>query len=99
MASGNPNARAVHFFLDGNDPAILPLVGDGLLPADIDGNKKPKNKAAIPIVGTQDDNASYGATFDAVNIWDLTVKWRSTPIASLTLAAQLLVAPFDSLSP
>jgi hypothetical protein len=99
MASGNPNARAVHFFLDGNDPAILPLVGDGLLPADIDGNKKPKNKAAIPIVGTQDDNASYGATFDAVNIWDLTVKWRSTPIASLTLAAQLLVAPFDSIFP
>jgi hypothetical protein len=99
MVNGNPNARAVHFFLDGNDPAILPLVGDGLLPADIDGNKKPKNKAAIPIVGTQDDNASYGATFDAVNIWDLTVKWRSTPIASLTLAAQLPVAPFDSIFP
>jgi hypothetical protein len=99
MIAGNPNARAVHFFLDGNDPAILPLVGDGLLPADIDGNKKPKNDAAIPIVGTQDDGAGYGATFDALNIFDLMVKWRSTPIASLALATQLPVASFDSIFP
>jgi hypothetical protein len=99
MVNGNPNARSVRFFIDGNDPDLLPLVGDGLLPADIDGNKKPKNDAAIPIVGTQDDNASYGATFDALNIWDLTVKWRSTPIATLTLNTQLPTAPFNSIFP
>jgi hypothetical protein len=99
MIAGNPNARMVRFFIDGNVPANLPLVGDGLLPADIDGTKQPKEDAAIPIVGTQDDNASYGATFDALNIWDLTVKWRSTPIASLTLATQLPVASFDSIFP
>ncbi len=40
---GDPAARAVSFFLDGNDPTILPLVGDGLLPPDIDGKQKPKN--------------------------------------------------------
>ncbi len=99
MIQGNPNARVVSFFLDGNDPAILPLVGDGLLPADIDGKKKPKNDAAIPLVGTQDDGAGYGATFDALNIFDLNVKWRSTPQASLVLAAQLPVAGFDSIFP
>ena len=92
-------ARAVNFFLDGNDPAILPLVGDGLLPADVDGKQKPKLDAAIPIVGTQDDNASYGATSDALNIFDLSVKWRSTPVASLTLNTQLPTAPFDSIFP
>lgn len=37
MVNGDPKARAVSFFLDGNDPVILPLVGDGLLPVDIDG--------------------------------------------------------------
>ncbi|MCI0612277.1 hypothetical protein L0244_04735 [bacterium] len=99
MVDGNPNARVVSFFLDGNDPDILPLVGDGLLPADIDGKQKPKNDAKIPIVGTQDDGAAYGATFDAINIFDLDVKWRSTPIASLVLAAQLPVASFDSIFP
>ena len=51
---------------------------------------------AIPIVGTQDDDWVYGATLDALNIWDLRVKWRSTPTASLDFAAQLPVAAFDS---
>jgi hypothetical protein len=89
----------VSFFLDGNDPEILPLVGDGLLPADIDGRQKPRADAAIPIVGTQDDDATYGATFDALNIWDLRVKWRSTPKASLELNTQLPTAAFDSVFP
>lgn len=99
MVDGDPNARAVSFFIDGNDPDLLPLVGDGLLPADVDGKQKSKNDAPIPLVGTQDDGAGYGATFDALNVWDLDVKWRSTPIASLVLAAQLPVASFDSIFP
>ena len=98
MVNGEP-ARAVSFFIDGNDPDLLPLVGDGLLPADVDGKQKPKTDAAIPIVGTQDDNADYGATFDALNIWDLDVKWKATPNASLTLNTQLPTAPFDSIFP
>ena len=99
MVNGNPNARNVRFFIDGNNPDLLPLVGDGLLPADVDGKQKPKTDTAIPIVGTQDDNASYGATFDALNIWDLTIKWRSTPIATLTLNTQLPTASFNSIFP
>lgn len=99
MINGQAKARAVRFFLDGNDPNILPLVGDGLLPAYVDGKQKPDPLAPIPIVGTQDDNASYGATFDALNVWELDVKWRSTPTASLKLAAQLPVAAFDSMFP
>jgi hypothetical protein len=99
MVNGDPNARVVSFFIDGNDPALLPLVGDGLLPADIDGAQRPKGNAPIPIVGTQDDGAGYGATFDALNIWELVVRWGSTPQASLDLAMQLPVASFDSIFP
>jgi hypothetical protein len=98
MINGQP-ARAVGFYLDGNNPAILPLVGDGLLPAYVDGKQKPLNAASIPLVGTQDDGGGYGATFDAVNIFELSVKWRSTPVASLALATQLPVASFDSVFP
>jgi hypothetical protein len=95
MLNGEP-ARAVSFFIDGNNATLLPLVGDGLLPADIDGKTKPANGAAIPLVGTQDDDFVYGATFDALNIWNFSVKWRSTPISSLNLATQLPTAAFDS---
>ena len=99
MINGLPGARAVSFFLDGNDPDILPLVGDGLLPAYIDGKQKPDPLVPIPIVGTQDAGAAYGAAFDALNIWELDVKWRSTPTASLALKTQLPVAEFDSIFP
>lgn len=99
MVDGHPDARSVRFFIDGNVPGQLPLVGDGLLPADVDGKQKPKTDTAIPIVGTQDDDSDYGATFDAINIFDLFVKWRSTPIASLVLNTQLPTASFDSIFP
>jgi hypothetical protein len=99
MIAGNPNARAVQFFLDGNDPAILPLVGDGLLPADIDGTRRPQDHVPAPIIGTQDDGGGYGATSDALNVWELFIKWKNTPEASLTLKSQLPVASFDSIFP
>jgi hypothetical protein len=98
MISGDPNARAVHFFLDS---AVVPLslIGDGLLPADIDGTGQPTEDAPAPIVGTQDDNASYGATFDALNIWELSVQWNANPEASIVFKTQLPVASFDSIFP
>ncbi len=98
MIAGNPNARMVHFFLD-SDIVPINLLGDGLLPADLDGTRQPAEDAPIPIVGTQDDGGPYGATFDALNIWELTIHWQANPQASLSLAAQLPVAGFDSIFP
>jgi hypothetical protein len=77
----------------------LNLIGDGLLPPDIDGNRRPQDHVPAPIVGTQDDGGGYGGSFDALNIWDLSVKWNNTPEASLSLVAQLPVAAFDSIFP
>jgi hypothetical protein len=99
MVNGDPNARAVQFFLDSNVVPIN-LIGDGLLPPDIDGNRRPTpTDSPAPIVGTQDDGGPYGATFDALNIWELTVHWQANPVASISLATQLPVASFDSIFP
>jgi hypothetical protein len=98
MIAGNPDARAVQFFLDSN-VVPLELMGDGLLPPDIDGTRRPLDNVPVPIVGTQDDGAGYGATFDALNIWELNVQWQANPVASVTLATQLAVTPFDSIFP
>src|SRR4029450_5276456 len=103
MVNGEPDARAVQFFLEANvtptGTVPLELVGDGLLPPDMDGNRRPIDGAPAPIVGTQDDAAGYGATFDALNIWELSIKWSAHPTASITLPAQLPTAPFDSIYP
>lgn len=98
MIEGDPTARVASVLLkDGEVP--LNLIGDGLLPPDVDGKTKPKNDAIAPIVGTQDDDAGYGATVDALNIWEYDVKWNSSPSATLTFAAQKPVAAFDSVFP
>jgi hypothetical protein len=98
MIEGDPNARAVSFLLkDGEVP--LNLIGDGLLPPDVDGKTKPKSDAPAPIIGTQDNDFPYGATSDALNIWEFDVKWHSTPTASIVFKAQLPVAAFDSVYP
>jgi hypothetical protein len=99
MIAGDPNARAVHFFIDGNAPGQLPLVGDGLLPADIDGTRRPADTSPAPLVGTMEDGGGYGAPFDGLNIWELSVEWNTTPVATLALAAQPPVAAFDSIFP
>ena len=98
MIVGDPNARSVKFFLD---YTVIPLnlIGDGLLPADMDGHHLPASNSPVPIVGTQDDGAGYGATSDALNVWELTIKWRKNPQASIILATQLPVEPFDSVFP
>ena len=98
MIRGNPKARAVKFFLDS---AVVPinLIGDGLLPADIDGKARPMDGAPAPIIGTQDNGGPYGATFDALNIYELDVRWQANPVASLNLVVQLPVAEFDSIFP
>jgi hypothetical protein len=98
MLAGNPKARAVQFFLDSN-VVPLNLIGDGLLPADIDGTRRPQDHWPAPIVGTQDNNYPYGATFDALNVWELFIKWSAKPEASLTMKTQLPVAEFDSAFP
>jgi hypothetical protein len=98
MIAGDPNARVASFLLKDSEVPIN-LIGDGLLPPDVDGITKPKNEVPAPIVGTQDDQGPYGATFDALNIWEFDVKWLSTPTASIKLKTQLPVAGFDSAFP
>jgi hypothetical protein len=99
MINGETKARAIQFFLDAAEVPIH-LIGDGLLPADVDGHRRPQAHVPAPIVGTMDDDHPfYGAPFDGLNVFELSVHWRSTPLASLVLAAQLPVAEFDSIFP
>lgn len=98
MISGQPDARAVQFFLDYQEVPLY-LIGDGLLPADIDGNRRPQARVPAPIVGTMDDDYGYGAPFDAMNIFELSVQWNSKAEASLEFVGSFPVAAFDSVFP
>jgi hypothetical protein len=97
MLAGDPSARMVKFLLAPGTTPYLP--GDGLLPADIDGSRRPPARSPEVFVGSMDDGAFYGAPFDALNVFNFSVQWKATPTASFSLAAQLPVAQFDSIFP
>ena len=97
MLKGNPTARAVSVLVPpGDQPWIT---GDGWLPADWDGTRRPPAGSPNYIVGTQDDEGPYGAPFDAINLFQFDVSWGPTPTASFAQTAQLPVAEFDSIYP
>ena len=97
MLRGNPAARAVSVLVP---PGAQPwITGDGWLPADWDGNRRPPAGSPHYIVGTQDDEGPYGAPFDAINLFRFNVSWAPTPTATFTGPEQLPVAEFDSIYP
>jgi len=97
MINGEPDARMIKFLLAPDATRYLP--GDGLLPPDIDGTRRPQDHSPGLFVGSMDDGAGRGAPFDGLNVFEYAVQWSAHPTASFTLAAQLPVAPFDSIFP
>jgi hypothetical protein len=91
MLRGNPAARAVSVLVGPATGAPAYLPGDGWLPSDWDGNRRPPAGSPNYIVGTQDDEGPYGAPFD--------VSWGPTPTATFTGPETLPVAEFDSIYP
>lgn len=97
MLEGDPNARVVSFLVP---PGTTPyLLGDGLLPSDLDGSHLPPAGSPNYFVGTMNERAGRGAPFDGINIFQFSVQWNDTPNASFDLATQLEVEHFDSLFP
>jgi len=92
--AGNPNPTVVGFLAP---PTPLYVVGDGLLPSDLDGQTLPPNGSPNFFVGSQDDNASYGAPSDALNIY----KFHYDPVtpgnSTFTLTNTLPTQPFNSI--
>jgi hypothetical protein len=72
-------------------------IGWGLLPADVDGKNQPDVDAAIALVGSQDDDADFGAILDGVNIWELHVDFENPDDATFEHVTTLAVEPFNSI--
>jgi len=92
--AGNPNPTIVGFLAPPN-PAYV--VGDGLLPSDLDGMTPPPVGSPNFFVGSQDDNGPYGAPSDGLTFWkfhyDPNTPGNSTFMMTTTLPTQ----PFNSI--
>ena len=92
--AGNPNPTIVGFLAP---PNPLYVVGDGLLPSDLDGQATPPPGSPNFFVGSQDDNASYGAPSDALNLWKFHYDPNQPQNSTFTLTNTLPTQPFNSI--
>jgi hypothetical protein len=96
MLNGDPNPKVVKFVV-GPQPAYLS--GDGLLPADLDGNRQPPPGSPEYIVGSMDDGARRGAPFDGLNIFTMKVNWAKPATSTFGLQKSIPIAPYDTIFP
>ncbi|MGH9311031.1 MAG: hypothetical protein ACRD1U_16765 [Vicinamibacterales bacterium] len=72
-------------------------MGDGLLPADLDGTRLPPAGSPAYLVGSQDNGGPYGAPSDALNLWKFNPNFATPASSTLALTNTIPVAAFDSI--
>ena len=91
---GNPNPTIVSFLAP---PSPAYVVGDGLLPSDLDGVTPPPVGSPNYFVGSEDNNGPLGAPQDALTLW----KFHYDPVtpgnSSFMLTNTLPTQPFNSI--
>jgi len=92
--AGNPNPTIVSFLVP---PTPAYLVGDGLLPSDLDGQATPPPGSPNYFVGSQDTNGPYGAPSDALNLFKFHYDPTTPANSTFTLANTLATTPFNSI--
>ena len=82
-------------FLAAPSPAFN--VGDGLLPADLDGFTLPPAATPNFFFGSMDNGGPYGATQDALTLWKFTADFVTPANSTFVLANTIPIAPFDTI--
>ena len=95
LVAGNPNTQFVRFDL--NQPAYH--VGDGILPADLDGSRLPPAGSPEYFVGSMDDDARDHAPFDGLNVFQANVDWSKPAAATFAFLKSVPIAAYDTIFP
>ncbi|HOC43163.1 MAG TPA: hypothetical protein PKJ99_09125 [Thermoanaerobaculales bacterium] len=96
VIAGNPTPTIISFFIPRSPQYI---VGDGLLPADLDGTTLPPAGSPQYFVGSMDNGASYGAPQDALTLWKFDADFTTPANSSFTLTHTLPIAAYDTIFP
>jgi hypothetical protein len=97
LIAGDPTPTIISFLVP---PGGTPYnVGDGLLPADVDGNTLPPPGSPGYYVGSMDNGGPYGAPQDALTLWKFVANFSNPPASSFTLANTIPVTAYDSIYP
>jgi hypothetical protein len=92
--AGNPNPTIVGFLAP---PSPAYVVGDGLLPSDLDGMTPPPAGSPNYFVGSEDNNGPYGAPADALTLWKFHYNPMTPVNSTFALVNTIPVAAFNSI--
>src|SRR5438067_493707 len=92
---GVANPRIISFLAP---PTPMYVVGDGLLPSNLDGFTLPPGPTPPNYyLGSQDPNGGYGAPVNALNLYKFHADFNIPANSSFTLTNTLNTAPFNSI--
>lgn len=94
LVSGNPAAQVISFVVPPGATAYN--VGDGLLPADLDGFSLPPGGSPEYFMGSMDDGGPYGAPQDALTLWKFTADFTTPANSTFVLANTIPIAAYDT---
>ena len=95
MLAGIANPQVIFFIVAPGGTAFN--IGDGLLPADLDGTTLPPAGSPEYYLGSMDNNGPYGAPQDALTLWKFHVDFAVPANSTFTLANTINTAPFNSI--
>lgn len=96
VISGNPTPTVISFLATPGGTAYN--VGDGLLPADLDGSTLPPSNVEY-FMGSMDNGGPYGAPMDALTIWEFTPDFVTPANSTFVLANTIPISPYDTVFP
>jgi hypothetical protein len=99
VIAGNPAPLIVSFLATPASAGGMFNIGDGLLPADIDGSTLPPAGSPEYFLGSMDNGATYGAPQDALTLWKFHVDFVTPANSTFVLANTLPITPFDTFMP
>ena len=94
MIAGNPAAQVISFLVPPGATAYN--IGDGLLPADLDGFTLPPAGSPEYYMGSMDNGGAYGAPQDALTLWKFTADFTTPANSSFVLANTIPIAAYDT---
>lgn len=98
MLVGNPTPTIISF-VNPLLPATARFLGDGLLPADVDGSVPPPAGSPAYFIGSMDDGGPYGATQDALAVWKFNINFADPPASTFVLAPPIPISAYDTIYP
>jgi hypothetical protein len=99
LMAGNPTPQVISFLVTPASAGGAFNIGDGLLPADLDGNTLPPGGNPHYWLGSMDNGGPYGAPADALTLWKFTANFANPPASTFVLANTIPIAAYDTIFP